>query len=401
MAAFARHGSLTYTPGQADDPSFIFFPDTTPYNLSEDRSFDTYGAKVDYAWRPSPEVEVKVGTLASATRGRESFVTSAADGTHGPVSNSDLDGHDVGVYAQTALSPVEWLELRTGVRYDSHVAPFAGNQHQVSPRVKLSIFPNSANTVYAYYGRLFVPTNIEDLRAITEAADSGVVAAPTLPERDHFYEIGYIHRFPFGVVTKLSGYYKESSPGIDDNTVPGSAITTSVNLAKVYIRGIEGVIEVRPPGPLSGYVNLALNHAYGRGPITGGFFPTDVADVPGGWFDLDHDQRISAVASAVYSAHRFYVSATGIYGSGLTNGADITAPVGRGLLDFNRGIHVDPSVIVNAAAGYSLLVGRTVVRPQLYVDNVFDRKYLLKGAFFSGASVGRPRSVQLNVSVGL
>jgi hypothetical protein len=401
VAAFVRHGSLTYAPGQADDPSFIFFPDTTPYNLSEDRSFDTYGAKVDYAWRPSPEAEVKVGTLASATRGRERFVTTAADGTHGPVSDSDLDGHDVGVYAQTALSPVEWLELRTGVRYDSHVAPFAGNQHQVSPRVKLSIFPNSANTVYAYYGRLFVPTNIEDLRAITEAADSGVVAAPTLPERDHFYEIGYIHRFPFGVVTKLSGYYKESSPGIDDNTVPGSAITTSVNLAKVHIRGIEGVIEVRPPGPLSGYVNLALNHAYGRGPITGGFFPTDIADVPGGWFDLDHDQRISAVASAVYSAHRFYVSATGIYGSGLTNGADITAPIGRGLLDFNRGIHVDPSVIVNAAAGYSLLVGRTVVRPQLYVDNVFDRKYLLKGAFFSGASVGRPRSVQLSVSVGL
>jgi hypothetical protein len=401
VGAFARHGSLTYDPGPNDDPSFVFFPDPTAYNLAESRTFDTYGTKIDYRWRPSHAAEFKVGTLASTTSGHENFVTTAADGSHGPASNSGLDGHDVGVYAQTALSPVEWFELRTGVRYDTHVAPFAGNQHQVSPRVKLTFYPDPANTFYLYYGRLFIPTNIEDLRAITSAADSGVVAEPTLPERDDFYEIGYIHRFPIGIVAKLSGYYKESSPGIDDNTVPGSAITTSVNLERVYIRGIESVIEIRPPGPVSGYVNFAINHAYGRGPITGGFFPTDVADVPGGWFDLDHDQRISAVASAVYSAHRFYLSTTGIYGTGLTNGADITQPIGRGLFDFNRDIHVDPNFILNASAGYSFVFGNTVVRPQLYVDNVFDEQYLLKGAFFSGASVGRPRSVQVRVNVGI
>ena len=89
------------------------------------------------------------------------------------------------------------------MRFDNHNAPFAGNQHQVSPRVKLSFFPNPANTFWVYYGRLFVPTNVEDLRAITSVADSGVVTAPTLPERDNFYEVGYVHRFPFGVVTKL------------------------------------------------------------------------------------------------------------------------------------------------------------------------------------------------------
>jgi outer membrane receptor for Fe3+-dicitrate len=62
--------------------------------------------------------------------------------------------------------------------------------------------------------------------------------------------------------------------------------------------------------------------------------------------------------------------------------------------------HVTPSFIVNASAGYTWAVGDVVIRPQLYVDNVFDHKYLLKGAFFSGASVGRPRSVQLRVNVG-
>jgi outer membrane receptor protein involved in Fe transport len=71
------------------------------------------------------------------------------------------------------------------------------------------------------------------------------------------------------------------------------------------------------------------------------------------------------------------------------------------LFAFNKSMHVDPNFIFNASAGYALTIGRAVLRPQLYVENLFDKKYLLKGAFFSGASVGRPRSIQFRVNVGL
>ena len=401
---YYRHGSLNYVPGATDDPGFFFFPDTTtPYNINEQRNFDTYGTKVDFEWRASHALELKTGVQASVTTGREDFNSTDGSGNAGPGSNADLKGHDVGVYVQDAYTPFEWLELRTGLRYDTHVAPFAGNQHQLSPRVKLSFFPDLSNTFYLYYGRQFIPTNIEDLRAITTVSEGGdtTSTSPTLPERDDFYEVGYVHRFPAGIVWKLDGYVKNSNPGIDDNTVAGTAIVTSVNLAQVRIRGVETVLEVRPGGPISGYLNFAINHAYGRGPVTGGFFPTDVADVPGGWFDLDHDQRISSVASVVYSKSRFFASTTGIYGTGLANGADISAPIGTGLFDFNKDIHVDPSFILNGALGYSLLVGNTVVRPQLFVDNIFDNRYLLKGAFFSGASVGRPRTFEARVDIGI
>jgi TonB dependent receptor/Carboxypeptidase regulatory-like domain/TonB-dependent Receptor Plug Domain len=401
---YFRHGSLGYVPGAADDPGFFFFPDTTtPYNIAEQRNFNTYGTKVDFKWRATHALELKTGVQASVTTGREDFVSTDSMGGNGPGSNSDLKGHDVGVYVQDSYTPFEWIELRTGVRYDSHVAPFAGDQHQVSPRVKLSFFPSLSNTFYLYYGRQFIPTNIEDLRSITTVSEGGdtTSTSPTLPERDDFYEVGYIHRFPAGIVWKLSGYVKNSSPGIDDNTIAGSAIVTSVNLAQVHIRGVETVVEIRPGGPFSGYMNFAINHAYGRGPVTGGFFPTDIADVPGGWFDLDHDQRISSVASVVYSKSRFFASTTGIYGTGLANGADITSPIGTGLFDFNKSIHTDPSFILNGSLGYSLIVGGTAVRPQLFVDNIFDHRYLLKGAFFSGASVGRPRTLEVRVDVGV
>ena len=397
---FYRYGSLDYTPGSTDTPSFIFFPDTTPYNLREARSFNTYGLKADVTYRPREGMEFKAGTLTSFTTGHENFVTTDANGRHGPASSSGLSGHDIGVYAQTAVSPVEWFELRTGLRYDTHVAPFAGNQHQLSPRVRLNFYPGPATTVYLYYGRLFIPTNVEDLRAITSVAQQGVVTAPTLPERDNFYEAGIVHRLPYGLVAKLSGYYKQSTPGIDDNTIPGSAIVTSVNISRVRITGIEGILEVRPSGPVSGYFNVALNHAYAHGPITGGFFP---AATPPGYFDLDHDQRLSGVATLTYSPSNLFLSATGIYGSGLTNGISPDAcgcSYGTGLLDFNRGIKVRPSFIMNASAGYTIVAGRSVLRPQLYVENLFDKTYALKGAFFSGASVGRPRSVQFRVNVG-
>jgi outer membrane receptor for ferrienterochelin and colicin len=396
VGTFFRDGSLNYTPGLTDSASFTFPGDTNAYIIAEDRNFRTTGAKVDYTVRAHHGLEFKTGVLASFTSGHEDFSSKANSGSPGPASNSNLNGSDVGVYAQTAIAPSDRWELRTGARFDNHHAPFAGNQNQLSPRVKLSFFPNPANTFWVYYARLFLPTNVEDLRAITSTAQGGVAAEPTLPERDNFFELGYVHRFPFGVVTKLSAYRKKSTPGIDDATVPGTAIVTSVNIAQIHVTGIEGVVEIRPPGPVSGYVNLALNHAYGQRPISGGFFPPDSTP---GFFDLDHDQRLSGVASVVYSSRGFYLSATGIYGSGLIR-PETPGAYGTGLFDFNKSTHVDPNFIVNASVGYSFAVGSAIVRPQLYVDNVFDRKYLLKGAFFSGASVGRPRSLQLRVSIG-
>ena len=399
-AFFYRHGSLEYVPGAVDTPQFVFFPDTTHYNLAEDRQFNTLGTKIDYTIHPRHELTFKVGTQASSTSGHENFVTTSASGT-GPSSNSGLQGWDAGVYAQTAYAPIEQFEIRTGVRYDAHNAPFAGTQSQVSPRLRFNFYPSPSTTLYAYYGRLFMPTNVEDLRAITSVAQGDTVAQPTLPERDNFYELGWIQRLPAGINLKLSAYRKDSKPGIDDNTVPGSAIVTSVNIADVHITGVESVVEIRPAGPLTGYFNVALNHAYGHGPIAGGFFPVET---PQGFFDLDHDQRLSVVGSATYAVNRLYFSLTGIYGSGLTNGvdpADCDCKYGTGLFDFNSGIKVKPSTVFNFSAGYSLVAGSTVVRPELYIENVFDKTYLLKGAFFSGASVGRPRSIQLRLNVGM
>src|SRR5258705_594708 len=77
---FYRHGGLRYTPGATDDPQFVFFPDPTPYNIRENRNFNAVGVKADYSIHPARELEFKVGTLSSVTRGHEDFSTTDATG---------------------------------------------------------------------------------------------------------------------------------------------------------------------------------------------------------------------------------------------------------------------------------------------------------------------------------
>ena len=109
--------------------------------------------------------------------------------------------------------------------------------------------------------------------------------------------------------------------------------------------------------------------------------------------------------AVLFGASKLFASATAIYGSGLTNGLTTDgapdANYGTGLFDMNRAFKVNPSAIVNVSAGYTIVTGSAVLRPQVYVENLFDKGYLLKGAFFSGASVSRPRSIQLRLNVGI
>ncbi len=105
IGTFFRDGSLNYTPGLTDSASFTFPGDTNRYVIAEERNFRTAGAKVDYTVRAHHGLEFKTGMLASSTSGREDFSSRTNTGSPGPTSNSNLNGSDVGVYAQTAIAP--------------------------------------------------------------------------------------------------------------------------------------------------------------------------------------------------------------------------------------------------------------------------------------------------------
>ncbi len=396
IGAYLREGGLIYNPGSGDPPDFQFAGDTTNYILAENRGFTTFGTRVIFDRRLSNEFMYSVGVDLNNVWGNEDYATKTVSADVGPSVNSIFAGSNFGVFAQSQWNVLDWTRLDVGLRYDQQIQPNTPLERQVSPRVKLNLYFDPANTAYLYYGRTFVPINIEGLHAIaSSAATSG---QPTLPQRSDWYETGYLHDFGFGLRMKLDAYYKFSSPGLNDETLGNSAIDAEVNVQSVHTTGIElGLSFEEPSTPFSGYVNTALCHAYGSGLVTGGFLPISTM---GAATDMDHDQRLSVVASVNYQPFNWFINLTGVYGSGLSNGNIANVPYKTGLFDFNVAQKVAPAWIFALSAGYSFYLGRgTTLEPSLYITNLLDHVHFLKGAYTTGASWEQPRNVVFKIAV--
>ncbi len=227
----------------------------------------------------------------------------------------------------------------------------------------------------------------------------GDSARATYPEKDNLYEAGIIHNFLNGFTGKLDYFYKDSSPGLDNETLGSTTIQVYVNINKIHVSGIEFSLTYNNPGnPFSGYVNTALIHAYGTGPVSGGFLLANNSTAP---FDLDHDQRLSVVVGLNYQPQNYFLNLVGIYGSGLTNGNE-NYTFKTGLFDFNQGAHVTPSWIFNFSGGYKFLLRNgTSIEPSLTITNLLDHAHLINGAFFNAAHFEPRRMVTFNIKYSL
>ena len=409
VAAFARQGSLKYSPGEIDLPTIaidttVAPPDTSiaAHVLGEDRNFSTFGIRAKYDNRLSHQFMYAVGFNASTTSGHEDFapIDSARFDPIAPHSITDYSGQDIGAFIETEIHPAEWTRFDLGVRYDIHKAPDT-TESALSPRVRWNFLIDENNTAYLYYGRLFMPNNLDGLRNFATAT-GGTSFPGTLAERDNLYEAVYTHTFDFGLRSKLDYFKRDANPGVDDATIASTSLKTPINIEEVHIQGIElGLSYSSPLTPFSGFVNASLIHAYGVGILTGGFLPADVTGDSTAT-DNDHDQRLSIVASLNYQPSDWFVNVMGIYGSGLTNGQGSPGDFKTGLFDFNQYAHTTPSWIFNLSAGYTFhLTGGATIKPSLFVGNILDNEHLMKGAYFSNAAWEEPRNVILRVDVHL
>jgi hypothetical protein len=390
IGAVARQGGLQFYPSPESPVNFQFPGDTTNYALTEDRSFSSIGTRIKYDVRLSHEWQFAMGLTFTNTTGAENFTSRDSLERTGPSVLSDYSGSEFGVFGQTEWHPIEWTRLDAGLRYDQQITPDAPLTSQVSPRFRWNFFPDETNTIYFYYGRLFMPNNIEGLRLLGTS-----VAA--LPERDNMYETSYLHVFDYGLTSKFAFFYKYASPGVDDETLGSSSVKTPVNIDVVRTTGIEMALTyTNPTTPFSGYLNAAITHAYGSGALTAGFLPITT---DGFATDLDHDQRLSIVGSLNYQPEDWFVNFTTTYGSGLTNGDPSNSPYGTGLFDFNSAAHVPGYILFDVGGGHTFpLGGEQKLEGSIYVSNIFDHDYLLRGAYFSAAAFGERRNVVFKLS---
>ena len=395
--AYVREGGLKFNTSPFDQTVLYLANDTTTgYTVNQNRSFVTYGTRLKFSKQLSHHFGYAVGMELSATNGNEDFMFNSLNG-NGPTNNTKFAGSDFSLFAESNIHPFEWTMIAAGLRYDHHIAPVINLQTQFDPRLKISFFPDDFTTFYLSYDRLFIPTNIEGLSSIATAV--GYTASATYPEKDNLYEAGILHNFLNGINVKLDYFHKDSSPGLDDETLGSSTIRVNVNINQVKVSGIElGLNYNDPSSPFSGYINASIIHAYGIGPVSGGFLPADSSTVP---FDLDHDQRLSTVIGLNYQPQNWFLNLVGIYGSGLANGVN-NYTYKTGLFDFNTGAHTAPSWIFNLSGGYTFNFGYgSSIEPSISITNLLDHAHLIKGAFFSGASFEERRNVIFKISYHL
>jgi hypothetical protein len=392
---FLREGGLDYQPGASDSASFLFASDTTKgYVIAESQSFVTLGDRIRYEKRLNSDWLTVAGGSLSLTRGSQNFTSRDSVGQPGPGAFSNYFGSEFGVFAQTEWQAANWLRIDGGLRYDQQIAPDVEFQNQISPRLRLNFIFDEENSGYLYYGRLFMPTVIESIHAFASTTSS--TGVPTLAERDNFCEAVFAHHFGDAFSAKLAYYLKNSSPGVDDETIGNSAVKIPFNLQFVKSQGIEAGVSYSPvASPFSGYINSAISHAYSSGTLTGGFLPIQQTNAP---VDRDHDQRLSVVFSLNYQPSDWFANGMAIYGSGLSNGI-INIPFGTGLFDFNQAGKVTPSWIIDISCGITFhLADGEELTPSLYITNVLDHEHLLKGAYTNGPSWEEPRNIILKLA---
>ena len=382
-ALYTHQSRLRYTGDPAHDladASAASADGGTPANLPssafENRYANYIGLRTDAVTRVTAQHKVGYGFDISTVTGAENFILLNAvdngDGTTGVQTVNDshaLSGGDRSAYLQDDWTPGRFL-VNYGVRYDIHKTDTTTSQ--LSPRLNLTYSLSGRDKLHAYYDRLFQPAPIEDIRRLDPNA------VPFKPERDNFYEVGYVHESG-GITTSLSGYYKTVQDVIDENIIAGTQIREPFNVQKGYVRGIEFAVDGSLTRDLSFYANYARSWARAAGDFTGGLAP---AGAPPGYFYEDHDQTHTASVGLAYAKHGVTINLDGEYGSGFPYGQS-----DAGLPNFYR---VPAHFIFNLELGARIGQGRFA----LSASNVLNHGYVIKQASpFSDREWGRGRTL--------
>ncbi len=395
VAAFGRNSSVHFMPDQIGD---LFFN-----GVASDvkRTLYSGGIQTDLSYEVNDKHTVRAGfsALDEYVVGNSTTlvyqVNNAGMPTGGafPIGdNSYINDIFAGVYLQDEWKILPQVTVNYGARWDIFYATF-DKENQFSPRVNLIYQPCTNTTLHAGYSRYFTPpapefissgsiSKFDNTSNSTGSDQNDTIKA----ERANYYDVGISQRLAPGLQVGLDGYYKTAQNQIDDGLFGQTLILSTFNYAHGQIKGVE-FTTTYANGGFSGYGNIAVSDALGKGINSAQFLLPDVAAfTQNNWIHLDHDQRLTVSCGVSYleqesksASALFYTDA--LYGSGLrtdlTQG-DVTIPNGASVPDYyavNMGVEQDFK-----------LSRKQHLKLRLDVVNVTDNSYVLRNG--QGVGVG-------------
>jgi outer membrane receptor protein involved in Fe transport len=301
------------------------------------------------------------------------------------VDNSRIDGHTWSAYLQDEWKPTKQLTVNYGLRYDQ--VRTVVDESQLSPRLGVVYEASKELTLHAGFARYFTPpptekidtTSVQKFIGTTNALPSDANTA-VKSERSDYYDLGLSWQATPELVLGIDGYDRRVRHLQDEGQFGNALIYSAFNYERGRISGVDLSATYKHKA-LSGYVNLGIERARGRGIETGQFnFDADeLAYIENHWVHLDHEQKLSGSAGVSYRfEHGYSLSADALFGTGLRNG-------------FANTDHLPGYASVNVAAGKAFDASSPVGKLDLRVSvvNLFDRVYQLRDG--SGIGVGAPQ----------
>jgi len=285
------------------------------------------------------------------------------------------------LFAEDSYHASSWLTVNGGLRFERFHGEIS--EHDTSPRAGVAVNIPGLGVLRGSYSRYYEhpPTSTIAGPVLDFALSQGFGFLPVRGEHDEVWEIGLgipVHGWTFDVDA-----YRNIVANLQDHDVLGNSnLLLPLTIANGRVRAFEST--VRSPR-LFNRADVRSAFAYqlaqGRGVVTGGM--TDFEPPGAGYFDLDHDQRVTFNTSATVDLPRgFWVSGTVLVGSGflLGDGPD----------------HLAAHTTADLAAGVTI---HTRLGLRLSATNIANSDYFtgLNNAF-AGTHYGAPRQVSAQLT---
>jgi hypothetical protein len=396
------------------NPAVSYVNGSCGYSLSGDRTAIDVGGNLDYENR-SAKHDVAFGGLYDATHVAKTYAIALQPGNflapiftpgspndaYTVVDTAPNVGHLTAVYLQDSWRMAPSWQLDYGVRGDSFVVSstqFSTGFGQLSPRIKLTRFFGSRNSVYAYYGRFFTPFSLENVSPVAAyTLNLPLQASPAQfdlkPQRDSVYEIGAHLAVGKGDLG-LRIMQKNATDLVDDTQVGVTNLHQDINYAQGRIATQTAYYQL----PLSGggrfWASLTHTYSVNKGCETQLLAPCFGA--PNDWTPADHDQRIDAIAGIVRNdQHGGWFSMDAEYGSGLSSALN-PGFISCGFPNANAGgpCKRTPHLTFDVEKGIGLGNGAALT---LRIRNLLNDRYFVTYLNAQGNHYAPPRTFELGV----
>ncbi len=335
LAPYYKYSSIHFQNDPAND---LISGNSNAASFYENRTINNAGLKGDYTLRWNDQHLFKAGFQAQYSKANGSVSVQTVALPSATEDTSPDVGASEGVYVQDDFTVDSKLTFNLGLRFDATQFWFSDTSptdSAIQPRLGVSYLITDSTKIHAFYGKLFQPSPVENLRDTFANSGGGQLLPYNVKaEKDDYYEVGIANQFAERQAGLINVYYKDATNMLDEEELFNTSIFQPFNFDKGYAYGLELSIKGDLSAHWSEYLNYSYEIAKGRG-LGGGIFafsPAQAAAIEqAGYQFLDHVQVQTANAGVTYSREHYWITGEALYGSGLrtdpTNGTSLPAHI--------------------------------------------------------------------------